>query len=92
VEANNGQDAWDAIERDPSISVVITDIEMPIMNGWKLLERIRGSVQFKDIPVLVITGSGTKEEVLAAGANAFMSKPIDEGFFTVVDELFSKAP
>lgn len=59
--------------------LVVTDINMPIMDGLKLVSLIRNDPQYKDVPVVVITTEGAtedRERALALGANEYITKPI----------------
>lgn len=59
--------------------LVFTDINMPIMDGLKLVSLIRNDPQYKDVPVVVITTEGAIEDrdrALALGANEYITKPI----------------
>ncbi len=59
--------------------LVVTDINMPIMDGLKLVSLIRNDPQYKDVPVVVITTEGAIEDrdrALALGANEYITKPI----------------
>jgi len=81
-EEADGEAGWQAISTDPSIVVVFSDIQMPKLDGFGLLERIRGSQdsRVKTIPVIVISGDeedATKKRARAAGANDFITKTTD---------------
>ncbi|MDP6442887.1 MAG: response regulator [Pirellulaceae bacterium] len=57
VTANNGEDAWEKVlEYRPAI--LITDYQMPLLNGYELVERIRGHEEHADLPVLMLTAKG----------------------------------
>ena len=59
--------------------LVVTDINMPIMDGLKLVSLIRNDPQYKEVPVVVITTEGAtedRERALALGANEYITKPI----------------
>ena len=59
--------------------LILTDINMPIMDGLKLIKKIRGDDRHKDVPVIVITTEGSKEDrdrAMALGATAYITKPI----------------
>lgn len=80
-EALDGEQAWEALLIDPAIRVVVTDLTMPRLDGYGLLQRIRGSKisRIRDIPVIVISGSDEQEErdrVKAAGATELITKGI----------------
>ena len=83
VEAEDGQQAWDELQKNPKISAVFSDLGMPNMDGFQLLETIRSARDeaLAKIPLIIITGAeetdGTKEKVLAMGATDFITKPFD---------------
>lgn len=59
--------------------LVITDINMPMMDGLKLVRRIRSDERHKDVPIIVITTEGSQEDrdrAMALGATAYVTKPI----------------
>jgi diguanylate cyclase (GGDEF)-like protein len=79
VEAPDGEAGWTAIEADPGIVAVISDLSMPKLDGLGLLARIRSasSPRIRDLPFLVISGNeddATRSRARAAGANDFISK------------------
>jgi diguanylate cyclase (GGDEF)-like protein len=79
VCASNGQDALNILmENGDRISAVLLDIIMPVMDGYEVLEIMRKTPRFSDIPILV-TSQMTKEEcelkALDLGAGDFVSKP-----------------
>src|SRR5437879_2479600 len=81
-EEANGETGWQAIATDPSIVVVFSDIQMPVLDGFALLERIRQSEdpRIRSMPVIVISGDeedATKKRARAAGANDFITKTTD---------------
>ncbi|MGE5649947.1 MAG: response regulator [Bacillota bacterium] len=80
-EALNGEEAWETLLIDPNIRVVITDLTMPKLDGYGLLQRIRGSKigRIRDIPVVVVSGSdenAERERAKAAGATDLITKGI----------------
>ena len=83
VEVENGEDAWTMLLNDDSIQVVFTDLNMPFLDGYGLLERIRASddARLSETPVIIITGKDddddAKQEALDKGANDFITKPFD---------------
>lgn len=81
-EALDGEQAWETLLIDPSIRVVITDLAMPKLDGYGLLQRIRSSKisRIRDIPVIVVSGSDENEErerAIAAGATDLITKGMD---------------
>ena len=83
VEAEHGEDAWTLLLNDPEIQVVFTDLSMPYLDGFGLLERMRSSDEprLQDMPVIIITGKEdddkTKQLALDKGASDFITKPFD---------------
>ncbi|HJV49890.1 MAG TPA: response regulator [Noviherbaspirillum sp.] len=80
-EALNGEEAWEILLLDPNIRVVITDLTMPKLDGYGLLQRIRNSriSRIRDIPVVVVSGSdeqAERERAKAAGATDLITKGI----------------
>lgn len=83
LHAKDGALAWDMLEQNPEIALVITDIHMPNMTGHQLLVKIRKSEdpRYKNLPVIVMTTTEDNVDRNLAflnGANDFVTKPIDE--------------
>jgi two-component system chemotaxis response regulator CheY len=77
VEAASGFDALRLLPRGP-YDLVITDVNMPNINGLELVRFIRASDQHRDTPVLLISTSASerdRERGMSLGANAFLPKP-----------------
>jgi len=83
TEAEHGEDAWTLLINDPEIQVVFTDLSMPYLDGFGLLDRMRSSDEprLQDMPVIIITGKDdddkTKQLALDKGASDFITKPFD---------------
>jgi two-component system chemotaxis response regulator CheY len=78
VEASDGVDALRKLPEKP-VDLVLTDINMPVMDGLKLLTMMKNNPTYKDIPVVVITTEGREEDRkqgLALGAHDYIPKPI----------------
>jgi len=78
VEANDGVDGLKKLA-GARFDIVITDINMPIMDGLKLVKRIRSDAMHRDVPIMVVTTEGGQEDrqrALQLGANAYITKPI----------------
>jgi len=77
-EACDGVDALKKISSD-RFDIIITDINMPVMDGLKLISMVRRDEVYKNIPIVIITTEGGKEDrerAFALGANAYLTKPI----------------
>lgn len=82
IEAEDGETAWEHLLKDDSIEVLVSDIEMPKLDGYSLICRIRAAEaeRVRNVPIIVITGADdelTRERAFACGATDFIIKPID---------------
>jgi two-component system, chemotaxis family, chemotaxis protein CheY len=78
VEANDGVDGLKKLSAE-RFDLILTDINMPIMDGLKLVSLVRNDANYKSIPIVVITTEGAQEDrerALALGANDYITKPI----------------
>jgi two-component system chemotaxis response regulator CheY len=78
VEAQDGMDGLRKISSD-HFDLALIDINMPVMDGLKLIRLIRGEESLKQIPIVVITTEGAKEDrerALTLGADEYLTKPI----------------
>ncbi len=78
VEASDGVDALKKLSEE-KFHLIIADINMPMMDGLKLLSIIRKDPQYNNVPVIIVTTEGAvadREKGMKLGANAYLSKPI----------------
>jgi two-component system chemotaxis response regulator CheY len=78
VEAQDGMDGLRKVSSD-SFDLALIDINMPVMDGLKLIRLMRGESALADIPIVVITTEGAdedRERALALGADEYLTKPI----------------
>lgn len=100
IHTENGQQAWDIIQDcindgtlEDHVQCIITDIEMPKMDGHHLLKLIRSTDATKDIPVLIFSSLVNEEMKIkgaALGANAQLSKPEIGNLVLEIDKLVQK--
>ncbi|WP_243398476.1 Hpt domain-containing protein [Deinococcus koreensis] len=79
--ANDGQDALERLQQDAGFDAVVSDLEMPRMNGFELLGALRGRPATAALPVVIMTTrAGEKHQRLAfsMGATDYFTKPINE--------------
>jgi len=75
VVAANGLAAWEEVGRDRP-SLVVLDIERPLLDGCEVCRRIKSQPETRDSPVLVVSASAQAAELArSAGADAFLDKP-----------------
>lgn len=78
LEAVNGKEALVIIKKE-DVDIVVTDINMPVMDGIELIRQIRTTSGLEKLPVIVVSTKGENEsvqEALEAGANGFVTKPV----------------
>lgn len=77
IEAENGVDALEKL-KGKQVNLVVTDWNMPEMNGAELVRTLRGMPPYADVPIIMITTRGTKDDVMTAmklGVNGYIIKP-----------------
>jgi two-component system chemotaxis response regulator CheY len=93
VEAEHGAQALEMIQAG-GIDFVITDWNMPVMDGFGLLKKLRSDAAYKSLPVLMVTAEAEKEKVVAAiqaGVNNYIVKPFTaEVLKEKMDKIFEK--
>jgi two-component system chemotaxis response regulator CheY len=78
AEADDGVDGLRKLA-SARYDIIVTDINMPIMDGLKLVKRVRSDPIHQDTPIVIITTEGSQEDrqrALQLGANAYITKPI----------------
>lgn len=81
VEAENGADALEKLESAGKLSLIVCDVNMPIMDGLTFVRRYRAMPEYQYIPVLMLTTESSqemKDEGKAAGVRAWMVKPFSK--------------
>ncbi len=77
VEATNGKEALEKLNEAP-VDFIITDWNMPEMNGLEFVKSVKADENLKDTPILMITTRGVKEDIvdaMKAGVNSYIVKP-----------------
>lgn len=94
--AANGQEAYAFVESGEFVDVVITDMNMPVMDGVELVGKLRGSLGYEDVPILMVTteSENSQRDVAAkAGVTAFINKPFKpEAIKAALAQLLADAP
>ena len=91
--AQNGEDAFELIESNCP-DLVISDVEMPVFDGYELCGKIKESESYNHIPVILVTSLVTTDSLMkgiSAGADNYLTKPYDDQtLFTKINELLKK--
>ena len=80
IEAKDGQEGLNTIENNTDLSFVISDINMPIMNGLEMLGKVREKENLNHIPIFMLTTESDPSKIADAktkGANGWMVKPFE---------------
>ncbi len=80
VQASDGAEGL-AKARESQVNLVVTDLNMPIMNGLGLIRELRKLASYKGVPIIFLTTEsdpGLKQEAKAAGATAWITKPFQQ--------------
>ena len=92
VEAQDGSDALDMLKKEP-VGLIVSDWNMPNMTGLELLKAVKGDDSLKDIPFVMVTAEGMKENVIEAvkaGVNNYVVKPFTpETFSEKIKSVFN---
>ena len=76
--AENGFQAMETLKKIPGINFIISDWNMPVMDGLTFIKTVRASSEFSKIPILMVTTKSVKEDIIAAmqaGVNNYVVKP-----------------
>lgn len=81
IAVDNGMDILNKLKEHGDINIVLTDMMMPIMDGYEALVNIRKKTCYDNLPVIMVTSKtmrNDREQYLLAGANDYIPKPVDE--------------
>lgn len=91
VEAANGRESLDLIRRNPP-DLVFLDLQMPVLDGFGVIQELRSEDRFRSLPVIAVTASamlGDRERAIAAGFDSYIPKPINVNEVRQQAELYS---
>jgi CheY-like chemotaxis protein len=91
TQALNGKDALHILQTDHSINLIITDINMPEMNGFELIEKIRKNPAWITLPIVIVTTEGREKYLQQAktfNVRHFLKKPYHpEELKAILDDI-----
>ena len=79
IEAENGMEGLEKIASDNSVDMFLVDINMPIMDGYSFVEKLRENPNYATTPVIMISTEAEKQDrqkAYASGANCYFVKPV----------------
>jgi two-component system chemotaxis response regulator CheY len=96
VQALNGQDGIDKLEKNPDVDMMLVDINMPLMNALEFIQRVKALEKFASIPIIIVSTEGKEEEIqrgLALGASGYVKRPFQPGdLHSLINKLFGTRP
>jgi two-component system chemotaxis response regulator CheY len=96
VDALNGQDGLDKLEKHPDVSMMLVDINMPLMNGLEFIQKVKAAGKYDHIPIIIVSTEGKEEDTqrgLAIGAKGYVKKPFQPSdLHALIAKLFGGAP
>lgn len=78
IQTSDGQRGWEVLNDNPDVAMLILDIGLPGLDGRDFIARLRQEENFKNLPLIVVSGIVTLneiEELLSLGASRFLAKP-----------------
>lgn len=88
LSASNMKDAFSLLEHEAGVGVILMDMMMPDMDGYEAIPALRSIPAYRQLPIIAVTAqamTGDREKCLAAGADDYVSKPVD--VTVLVDKL-----
>lgn len=80
ISSPDGRLAWEILQANPDIKMLVSDIAMPGMDGRELIKLIRQHQEYSSLPIVVVSGVIRAREIsqlLSEGATCFLAKPVD---------------
>jgi len=94
VEAQDGSDARDWLKEGHPVDLIVTDHQMPRVNGLELIKGLKGQVHTESIPIIFYSGKLSlelKNQAIQAGSHAVIEKPFSlEAFLALVAQVCGK--
>jgi two-component system chemotaxis response regulator CheY len=96
IQALNGQDGLDKLEKNHDVSLMLVDINMPLMNGLEFIQKVKALEKYNNIPIIIVSTEGKEEDTkrgLALGAQGYVKKPFQPSdLHSLIGKLFGIAP
>ncbi len=80
IEAGDGKEALERLKAEGDFRMLLTDWNMPVMNGLELTQAVRSDAQLAKLPILMVTTRNMKQDIITAmrsGVNNYITKPFD---------------
>lgn len=80
LTASDGMEVFEILAKVETIDLIITDINMPNLDGFELIKSLRSDERFKDVPIIILSSLSDGESIdtgLKLGANSYLIKPFN---------------
>jgi two-component system chemotaxis response regulator CheY len=95
VNALNGQEGLDKLEKNPDVSMMLVDINMPLMNGLEFIQKVKALGKYDNIPIVIVSTEGKEEDTqrgIALGAIGYVKKPFQPSdLHNLITKIFGAA-
>ena len=95
LTASNGQEALEQLAQSPEVQLIVSDVMMPVMDGFQLLEALKTSPTYKNLPVIMLTARASLKDKLKAlriGVDDYLTKPfVKEELISRIENLLRNA-
>ncbi len=92
LDALNGQEGLEKLEKNPDASLILLDINMPVMNGIEFIKKVNALGKFSHVPIIMVSTEGKEEDTmrgLALGAKGYVKKPFQpSALHTIIEKLY----
>lgn len=91
IEAGNGEEALQILSRNDAIGLVFADLNMPVLDGFEFIRRLKQREQYSKIPIVVMTvetAAPDIEKALALGVAGYITKPLRSDTVAAVAKRF----
>jgi two-component system chemotaxis response regulator CheY len=92
IDALNGQDGLDKLAKNADASLILLDINMPLMNGLEFIKKVKELGQYNHIPIIIVSTEGKEEDTmrgLSLGAKGYVKKPFQPSdLHTLIEKLY----
>ncbi len=95
ITALNGQEGLNKLEQNPDVSLMLVDINMPLMNGLEFIQKVKALGKYDNIPMVIVSTEGKEEDTqrgLALGARGYVKKPFQPSdLHSLIAKIFGAA-
>ena len=92
IDAMNGQDGLDKLSTNPDVSLILLDINMPVMNGIEFIKKVMAVEAYNTIPIVMVSTEGKEEDTLrglALGAKGHVKKPFQPSdLHAIIEKIY----